>query len=320
MSSPVAKPGQSHPVPPGYQVVPATLAQTTSVARLAEFYYRATRGKDSARLVYPAAYFEWVERLPGANRYLDAVLIGPEHHVAGLALARPLTLGMWANMKLRSAIQEASAVTPADRSPKGWVRYLTRLKDRDLAVALSTVLPEEFYALRSAVVEFLEVDPAVAGTESAARQLESTLLDVLVGEARTSGYDYILAWVDAGRPIPRLAGSAGAAAIYEELPTVDRAILGLVNAVKETYRSIVGWIAAERTALAQIPERVRGALGEARAGHWQHAFRFQIDEHGDVDWAAMAREQRERQMGDAVTLGGIRLRRLGSPATPWTPI
>jgi hypothetical protein len=63
------------PLPAGYQVVPATLVQTTSVKRLAEFYYRATRGKDSTRLVYPAAYFEWIERLPGANRYLDSVLI-----------------------------------------------------------------------------------------------------------------------------------------------------------------------------------------------------------------------------------------------------
>ena len=316
MSSPAARPGQPLPVPAGYQVVPATLAQTTSVARLAEFYYRATRGKDSARLVYPAAYFEWVERLPGTNRYLDAVLIGPEHQVAGLAFARPLTLGMWANMKLRSAIQEASVETPADRSPKGWVRYLTRLRDRDLALALSTVLPEEFYALRSAVVEFLEVAPEVAGTEAAACQLESTLLDVLVGEARTSGYDYVLAWVDATRPIPKLARSAGATAIYEELPTADRALLGIVNATRAAFRSLVGWVAAERAALARIPKRVGGAVAEARAGHWREAFHLQTDEHGNVDWAAMAREQRERQMGDAVTLGGIRLRRIGSPATP----
>ena len=65
------------------------MGYTTSVARLVEFYYRATRGKDSARLVYPAAYVEWIERLPGANRYVDAVLIGPNHEIAGLALARP---------------------------------------------------------------------------------------------------------------------------------------------------------------------------------------------------------------------------------------
>ena len=316
MSGPAAKSGQPLPVPAGYQVVPATLAQTTSVARLAEFYYRATHAKGSARLVYPTAYFEWVERLPGANRYIDAVLIGPRHQVAGLALARPLTLGMWANMKLRSAIQEASAKTPADRTTKGWVRYLTHLRDRDLAVALSTVLPEEFYALRSAVVEFLEVDPELAGPEFSARQLESTLLDVLVSEARTSGYDYVLAWADAARSIPVLARAAGATAIYEELPTADGTLLGLVNGTKEAYRSAVGWVAEKRAALARIPARVRFALAEIRAGRWQSALQPQAGEPADVDWEALAREQRDRQMGNAVTLGGIRLRRIGSPVTP----
>jgi hypothetical protein len=296
--------------------VPATLAQTTSVERLARFYYGASRGRDSTRLIYPAAYFEWVERLPGANRYLDAVLIDSEHRVAGLAFARPLTLGMWANMKLRSAIQEASAIAPYDRSAKGWVRYLTRLRDRDLAIALQTVLPEEFYALRTAVVEFLEVAPELAESDEGARERESVLLDVLLGEARASGYDYVLVWSEAGRPVRQLSRAAGSTALYEEIPAAERGVLGVVNFWRRLYRSIVGWVGAKRASLARIPGRLRRRLAEARAGHWRKALFLQADERGEVDWDAIVREQRERLAADPVTLDGIRIRRIGSAATP----
>ena len=243
--------------------MPASLPRTCSPERLAEFFHRAAAPRrGQPRLGYPASYFRWLAAIPGRDSYMDAALIDDDRNIVGAAISRPLTLGMWSNVKLRAAIRDAIAGSGSDRSAKGWVRYLTREKDADLAMALAHLLPEEHYALKAAVIEFLQLDPDLAG-----QGCEQVLLDVILNEARAAGYDYVLCWdEDAPLKSGRAARAVAAEAVLETLPEGDAGLLRLYNLARYGARAARLWVRARRAAAARWLVRARCWL--LGVGYW----------------------------------------------------
>lgn len=237
------------------QAVPASLPRTCSAERLADFFSRVTSA-DQARphLGYPADYFRWLATIPGRDRYMDAALIDQQRSIVGAVISRPLKLGMWSNVKLRAALREAASGGGRYGQEKGWVRYLSRERDRELTAALATVLPEEHHALKAAVIEFLELDPSLAD-----QGYDRTLLDVILTEARAEEYDYILCWGN-GTPLPACNSRAVAAeAVLEMLPEHDAGLLRVYNTARYGARATRLWVRAQRTAMD---------LAVRRAGSW----------------------------------------------------
>ena len=276
------------------QAVPASLPRTCSPERLVEFLHRAAAPRrGEPRLGYPASYFRWLAAIPGRDRYMDAALIDDDRNIVGAAISRPLTLGMWSNVKLRAAIRDAIAGGGSDRSAKGWVRYLTREKDADLAMAMAHLLPEEHYALKAAVIEFLHLDPDLAG-----QGREQVLLDVILSEARAAGYDYVLCW---GEDVPlksaRATRAVAAEAVLETLPEGDAGLLRLYNFARYGAQAVRLWVRARRAAAARTIRQTRLRLRKKAS-----ALRYRVS------------GIRRRRPGDAGKVAGA-----GDPGSPAGP-
>lgn len=302
---------------PEVQAVSATLPRTCSVERLAEFFAQGQSAHGRRlRLGYPAGYFRWLARVPGHDRYLDAALLDHAREVVGAAVSRPLTLGMWSNMKLRSAIRDAVVEGQRERSTKGWVRYLTREKDADLAKALAGLLPEEHYALKAAVIEFLGVVPNLEKSGQ-----ESLLLDLILTEARAAGYDYLLCWGHGRPPPPALASrSVPAEAVLEVLAEDDAGLLQAYNGLRYGARTtkqlalatrdrIRGNFVRLRRRIAILPATLR-RLATRRPAEHAPPLAAERPDAVRIDAAALLRPVPTEE---ALTFDGIRIRCVAGP-------